>query len=124
MLETAPSEDNVVHEKEVIFHEFDLETSELDFGVSKSRIWKHTTLCGKGVFSFIINISQLRRPIELKFTQVCYFMHILRYTKWENNVVAQFVCFRCIVTGFLQAWSLLIFEWEITFFSKTTLLQR
>ena len=22
--------------------------------------------------------------IELKFSQVCYFMHMLRYTKWED----------------------------------------
>ena len=74
---------NVVFEKEVIFHEFDFETSDLEFEVSKSSIWKHTTSCDKGVFSFII-ISQLRQPIELKFSQVCYFMHMLRYTKWED----------------------------------------
>ena len=29
---------NIVFEKEVIFYEFDLETSELDFEVSKSSI--------------------------------------------------------------------------------------
>ena len=74
---------NVVFEKEVIFHEFDFETSDLEFEVSKSSIWKHQTSCDKGVSSFII-ISQLRRPIELKFSQVCYFMHMLRYTKWED----------------------------------------
>ena len=34
----APSEDNVVFEKEVVFHEFDFETSELDFEVPKSSI--------------------------------------------------------------------------------------
>ena len=37
-------------------------------------------------FSFII-ILQLRRSIELKFSQVCYkmyFVPILRYTKWED----------------------------------------
>ena len=60
---------DVVFEKEVIFQEFDFTTSELDFEVSKSSIWKHTTLCDKGVFSFI-GISQLRWPIELKFSQV------------------------------------------------------
>ena len=46
---------NVVFEKEVIFHEFDFETSDLEFEVSKSSIWKHTTLCDKGVFSFILS---------------------------------------------------------------------
>ena len=74
---------NVVFEKEAIFHEFDFETSDLEFEVSKSSIWKNTTWCDKGVFSFII-ISQLRRPIELKFSQVCYFMHMLRYTNCED----------------------------------------
>ena len=73
----------VVFEKEVIFHEFDSKTSRLEFEVSKSSIWTHTTPCDKGVFSFII-ISQLRRSIELKFSQVCYLMHMLKYTKWED----------------------------------------
>ena len=45
---------NVVFEKEVIFQECDFETSELDFEVSKSSIWKHTTSCDKGSFSFFI----------------------------------------------------------------------
>ena len=35
------------------------------------------------VFSSII-ISQLLRPIEFKFSQVCYFVHMLRHTKWED----------------------------------------
>ena len=43
---------DVVFEKEVIFHEFDFETSEFDFEVSKSSIWKQTTSCDKGVFFF------------------------------------------------------------------------
>ena len=67
-------------EKVVIFHEFDFETSELDFEVSKSSSWKHTTSCEKGVFFFII-ILQLWQPIQLKFLQVRYFIHMLRYTK-------------------------------------------
>ena len=44
----------LVLEKEVIFHEFDFETSSLELDVSKSSIWKHTTSCDKGVFSFNI----------------------------------------------------------------------
>ena len=63
---------NVVFETEVNFHEFDFETSELDFEVSKSSIWKHTTGC---FFFYYYYISQLRRPIELKFSQVCHFVH-------------------------------------------------
>ena len=74
---------NVVLVVKVFFHEFDFETSTLEFEVSKSSIWKHTTLCDKGVFSFII-ISRLRWPIELNFSQVFYFVHMLRYTKWED----------------------------------------
>ena len=34
---------DVVFEKEVIFHEFDFKTSDLEFGDSKSSICKHTT---------------------------------------------------------------------------------
>ena len=38
-------------------------------------------------FSYF-TISQLSgsnwRPIEFKFSQVCYFMNMLRYTKWED----------------------------------------
>ena len=72
-----------VFEKEVIFPEFDIETSDLEFEVSKSSEWKQTTLFDKGVFSFII-ISQLRRPIELKFSRVCYFMHYVeKHQLWR-----------------------------------------
>ena len=37
----------------------------------------------QGCFSFII-ILQLRPPIELNFSQVCYCMHMLRYTKEQD----------------------------------------
>ena len=54
------------------------------------RIWgieinhlKAHNFVWQGFFYFII-ISQLRRPIELKFSQVCYFMYMLSYTKWED----------------------------------------
>ena len=60
---------NVDFEKEVIFHEFDFDTSESDFEVPKSSIWK---LCAtKGVFSSIV-ISQLRQQIEIKISQFFY----------------------------------------------------
>ena len=65
---------NVVYKNEVIFHKFDFETSDLEFEIPKSSIWKHTTSCDEGVFHFI-HISQLQRPIELKFSLVFYFMH-------------------------------------------------
>ena len=53
----------------VIIFEFEFETSA---EVSNSNIWKHTTSCDKAGFSFII-LSQLRWPIEFKFSRVCYF---------------------------------------------------
>ena len=56
--------------------------------VSTSSIWKHTTSSDKMLFSFII-ISQLRRPIELKFSQVYYFMHKLRYTPSKKTGIWQ-----------------------------------
>ena len=43
---------NVVYEKEIICHELDFETSELDVEVSKSSIWKHTTACARVCFFF------------------------------------------------------------------------
>ena len=67
----------VVFEKEVIFHEFDFETSDLEFEVSKSSLWKHTSLCDKGVLFFHSYLATWQ-PIELKLSQVCYFMHMLR----------------------------------------------
>ena len=45
------------------------------FSLGVSQHYMHN----KGVFSFII--SQLQQPIELKFSQVCYFVHLLRYPK-------------------------------------------
>ena len=74
---------SVVFEKEVIFHEFDFETSELEFEVPKSSIWKLTTSCDKGVFS---------TTNELKFSQVCYIVQMLGYTKktglWQLPIVS------------------------------------
>ena len=76
---------NIVFVKEVIFQEFDFETSELDFEISKSSIWKHTTSCDKGVFFTAIIISQLQRPIEFKLSQACYFVHISWDAPSENT---------------------------------------
>ena len=86
---------DVFFKKEVIFHEFDFKTSELDFVVSKSSMWKPTTLCDEGVFSFII-ISQLRWPVKLKFLQVWYFMNMLRYTKLEDWSLAVTYSVQCL----------------------------
>ena len=45
----TPSEVTLVFEKEVIFHELDFETSDLELEVSKSTILTHATSCDKGV---------------------------------------------------------------------------
>ena len=48
------------------------------------------------VCSFII-ILQLRPPIELKFSQVCYFIHVLSYTKWEDWSLTITNCVQCLL---------------------------
>ena len=64
---------NVVFGKEVIFHEFDFETSELDFEVSKSSIWKHTTLFDIGVFSYYYYLATSTTSWAQIFTGLlCY----------------------------------------------------
>ena len=75
---------NVVFEKEAIFHEFDFETTDLEFEVSKASIWTHTSLCDNGVFYFII-ISQFRRLIELKSSQILYIFCICWDTAGEKT---------------------------------------
>ena len=86
---------------EVIFYEFDFETSDLEFEVVKSSIWKHETSCDNGVFSFII-ISQCRWPIELKFSQVSYFMYTIMwiYLCWK-----ELISVACVVILFFVIYS-------------------
>ena len=57
---------------------------ETSAGFLNSNIWKHTT-CGQGCFSSIVP-SQLRRPTEFKFSQVCYFMHVEIHQVRRSNV--------------------------------------
>ena len=46
---------DVAFEKEVSFHKFDFYASDLEFEVTKSTIWTHTTLCDQGHrFSFFL----------------------------------------------------------------------
>ena len=70
---------DVVFEKEEIFHYFDFETSSLEFEVSKSSIWKHKTLCDKGVFSCVF-ISQLAPTIN----RAQIFTGLLFYACWDT----------------------------------------
>ena len=74
---------NVVFEKEVIFHEFDFETSDLKCEALKSSIIKAHNFVWKGCFFFHYYLATWW-PVEPKFSQVCYFMHVLRYSKWKD----------------------------------------
>ena len=81
MWETAPSLwSDVSFKKEVIFYEFDFETSELELEVSNSNICKHTTSCDKGVFSlhYSRNFDDQLSSNFLRFVILC----ICWYTKW------------------------------------------
>ena len=71
--------------KEVIFLKLDLVFGDLRirWALKINLHLKNTTSCDKVGVSFIF-ILQLRRPIELIFSQVYYCMHMLRYTKWED----------------------------------------
>ena len=75
---------DVVFEKEVIFHEFDFETSRLEFEVSKSSIWKHTTSCDKGVFFFHSYLATPTTNWAQIFTGLLFYAYVERYTKWED----------------------------------------
>ena len=70
-------------EKQVISHGFDFDTSKFDFEVSKLSIWKHTTSCDKGAFLSLLS-RNFDESIEFKCLRVCYFVHMFRYTKWED----------------------------------------
>ena len=68
-----------VFEREVISHQNNKTSIQKPF----IPIWKHPNLYNKGVFDFILFL-QLQLPIEPNFSQACYFMHTLGYTKWED----------------------------------------
>ena len=62
------------------------ETSESDFGVSKSSIWKYTT-CETRAFFLPIFSRYFYDQFEVKFSQVYYFMHIMvRHTRWSLTI--------------------------------------
>ena len=57
---------------------------DLDWGFN----FKHhesAQLVRQGCYFFVpLYLSQLRRPIEFKFSQVCYSVRMLGYNKWED----------------------------------------
>ena len=77
---------NVVFEKEVILQRIWFRDLSIRIWGPEFKHLKANNFVFKGAFSLIF-ISQLRQPIELEFSQVCYFMHnMLRYNKWEDLV--------------------------------------
>ena len=84
-------------------------------------MFKHTTLCDKCVFS-VVNISQPRRSIELKFSKVCYLMHInaeihqVRRLVFENyqqcpvSLTARPVCNGPQITSWCKTSSKVVFR--------------
>ena len=89
---------NVVFEKEVNFHQFDFKTSVLEFEVSKSSIWKHTTSCDKGGFSFIIIFdnrlsSNFHRYVVLC---ICWDTASEQTSLWQLPIVSS-VYTKCLV---------------------------
>ena len=69
--------------KEVIFDEFDFETSELDFEVLKSSIWKHTTLCDKGVFFFHYYLATSMTDWAQIFTGLLFYAYVEIHQLWR-----------------------------------------
>ena len=57
---------------------FSIQNIWIEFETS-AEVLNSKHLCDEGVFSSII-LSQLKRPVEFKMSQVFYFMHMLRYT--------------------------------------------
>ena len=74
---------NSVFEKEVIFHQFDFETSYLEFEVSISSIWKHTTSCDKGFFLYYY-LATLTTDWAQIFTSFVILCIMLKYNEWED----------------------------------------
>ena len=75
---------NVVFKKDVFFQKFEFETSDLEYEVSKSSIWKHTTSCDKGVF-----LSLLSRNFNDQLSQI--FTGLLFYAHAEIHHVRRLV---------------------------------
>ena len=91
MWETAPSE--------VIFHEFDFERGlEINNPKAHNFVWQWC-------FFYVIVISHLRWPIEFKFSQVCYFMQMLGYTKCEKTGLWQLPRVSSVICNELQYWN-------------------
>ena len=83
---------------------------------------KAHNFCNTGVFSSII-ISQLIRPIEFKFSQVCYFMHMLNFVPlcmlvWSRlrYGICEDSCFHVCTTAVCYAWKL----WAKSFLHSIT----
>ena len=87
---------SVVFEKEVIFHEFDLETSDSEFEVSKSSIWKRATLCDHGatrVFFLSLISCNFDDRLSSNFHRfvilcICWDTPTLKTSLWQLAIVS------------------------------------
>ena len=84
---------DVVFEKERIFHEFDFETSDLKFEVSKSRIWKHTTSCD----NWVLFLSLISRNFDDQLSSsrhrfvifcICWDTPTVKTSLWQLPIVS------------------------------------
>ena len=74
---------DVVFEKEVVFHEFDFNTSDLEFEVSKSSIWKHSTSCDKCVFFFHYYLANSMTIWAEMFTGLLFYAFVGIQQLWR-----------------------------------------
>ena len=83
--ETATSGSDKVFEKEVICHEFDFKTSDLEFEVPKSSIWKHTTSCDHGATQ-VFFLSLISRDFE-DWLSSNFHRFVILFICWDTSTV-------------------------------------
>ena len=101
---------DTVFEKEVIFHEFDFETSKLEFEVSKSSIWKRTFFC---FFHYYLATSTTDWAqiftVWLFYAFLCWDTISVKTSLWQLPIVAS--VFKVILNTFeKQKWVTYLFS--------------
>ena len=82
----------IVFEKDVIFHEFDFKTSDLELKVSKSTIWTHTTSCDKGGFFLSLLSRKFDDRLSSNFHRfvilcICWDTPTVKASLWQLPIV-------------------------------------
>ena len=73
----------VVFKKEVFFHEFDFEISDLEFEVLKSSIWKHTTIVWQECFFFHYYLATSMTDWAQIFTGLLFYVYVEIHQLWR-----------------------------------------